>query len=147
MDFLNDAQGHEDVVDAYKSFKTSDITPAICFANKSKRTDLKLVTLSCEDASGAFLGSIVVVGDDVLRPGHGRTVEIESKQWKIARFQFHTLYRDDSGAWRPAHSEMFANVTREIAVNFLGVAASPDSIPQPIFRWDHDYGADAVRPA
>jgi hypothetical protein len=138
MDFLNDAQGHEDVVDAYKSW-TSDVSPLICFTNKSKNHDLKLVAVSCEDANGAYLGVIAVVGDEVLRPGHARTVEIESKQWKIARFQFHALYREDGGRWRPAHSDMFSHVRREIAVNYLGAIASAESIAVPRFKWDSDY--------
>jgi hypothetical protein len=138
MDFLNDAQGHEDVVDSYDRFNTSDVTSMICFTNKSKKQDLRLVAVSCEDASGEYLGSIVVVGDDILLPGHSRTVAIESRQWKVARFQFHALYRED-GVWRAAHSEMFTRPPREIAVNYLGSLGSAESIAQPSFRWDRDY--------
>ena len=139
MEFLKDAHGHDDVVDAYKGYKASDVTALICFANKSKRQEMKLVTISCEDSNGAYLGSIVVVGDEILQPGHSRTVEIESWQWAIARFQFHALYRDGEQAWRAAHSDMFTGVAREIAVNYLGAFASAESIAQPRFQWDRDY--------
>jgi hypothetical protein len=139
MEFLQDTQGHDDVVDAYKTYKTSDVTALICFANKSKRQDLKLVTISCENGDGAYLGAIVVVGDEILRPGHQRTVEIESWQWPIARFQFHAMVRDGDAAWQPAHSDMFTGLAREIAVNYLGAFAAAESIAQPRFQWDRDY--------
>jgi hypothetical protein len=71
MEFLKDTQSHDDVVDAYKTYNTSDVTAA--------------------------------------------------------------MYRDSGSAWRPAHSDMFTGVAREIAVNYLGSFASAESIAQPHF--------------
>ena len=141
MEFLKSAHGHEDVIEAYKNFQTSGLTPKICFANKSRQDELKIVTLSCEDKDGEYLGSIVLVGDEILRPGHARTVEIESWQWKIARFQFHAMYHAAGAPWRAAHSEVFTGASREISVNYLGARAADDSIPEPIFQWDRNYGS------
>src|SRR5262249_36005435 len=97
------------------------------------------VTVSCEDAEGEHLGTIVVVGDEILHPGHHRTIEIESRQRPIARFQFHALYREDGAAWRAAHSDMFTGLSRDTAVNYLVTSAAEGSIAQPKFQWDRDY--------